>query len=97
LNNVIGMIEKDSIEDESNQMNDFDEKMDQHSYIGKKAEFEDPDDSEFDDGGFLSDEVDERRSITPLAKKESFNIDADTIDQNASFLNISKISKMIVT
>ena len=32
LNNVIGMIEKDSVDD-SNQLNDFDEKMDQNSYI----------------------------------------------------------------
>ena len=49
-------------------MNDFDEKMDQNSYIINKK-FEDPNDSEFDDGGFLSDEVDERRSITPTAKR----------------------------
>ena len=69
MNTVIGMISKDSVDDESNQMNDFDEKIDQHSYIGQKAQYEDPDDSEFDDGGFLSDEVDERRSITPMARK----------------------------
>ena len=89
------MIEKDSVDD-SNQLNDFDEKMDQNSYIELKK-FQDPDDSDFDDGGFLSDEVDERRSITPNAKREEFNLENDTIDQNASFMNISKISKMIAT
>ena len=77
-------------------MNDFDEKMDQNSYLDAKK-FENPDDSDFDDGGFLSDEVDERRSITPGGKREEFNLENDTIDQNASFLNISKISKMIAT
>lgn len=98
LSNVIGMIDKDVAEsvDDGDQMNDFDEKMDQHSYIEQKR-YPENDDSEFDDGGFLSDEVDERRSITPNLQQEEFNLENDTIDQNASFLNISKISKMIAT
>ena len=44
--------------------NDFDEKM-HLPFVEQKIKVQNPDDSDFDDGGFLSDEVDERRSITP--------------------------------
>ena len=55
---------------------DFDEKIDQVSYMdfqknNNKREnketdgYEDPNDSDFDDGGFMSDEVDEKRGFTP--------------------------------
>ena len=55
---------------------DFDEKMDQGSYMDYQKNnikrevvvtdgYEDPNDSDFDDGGFMSDEVDEKRGLTP--------------------------------
>ena len=53
---------------------DFDEKIDQTSYIGQQQikqknlkdidGFEDANNSDFDDGGFMSDEVDENKGFT---------------------------------